>query len=91
MKLNWKYIEYKNKLVFAACRGEKLYREFKDISLAAMFESNNEFSNSINEFLKEQKKLIEAKIQGKHFEKKIERIPNAEFRKQQRKLDEKTK
>lgn len=88
MKLNWKYIEYKNKLVFAACRGEKLYREFKDISLACSFEKQNEFLNTIDDFLREQKKFVESKINGDYFEKKIERIPNTEFRKTQRKLED---
>lgn len=91
MKLNWKYLESKTKLIFAACKGEKLFKEFSDMSIAIAFEKNgsHEFKNSIDEFLKEQKQHAEARMSGKYFERKIDRIPSTEFRRLQKQIEKK--
>lgn len=85
---NWKIISTKTgKLSYAACIGDKMLREFDDIAYALIFEGRNEFKNSLNDFLAESKRSIEAQMQGKHFERKIERIDSTAFRALQRKLE----
>lgn len=85
--MNWKIIQTKaGKLSYAACQGNKLIREFDDIAYALIFEDRNEFSNSLNDFLKESKLRVEALQRGEHFENKIERTDSTMFRSLQNKI-----
>ena len=86
--LNWKYVATMTKLTFAACVGEKLFRQFKDIAMACMFEKSGKykFENSIDDFLKEQKQIFEARADGRRFHPKITRVSSSSFRAEQRRI-----
>jgi hypothetical protein len=92
---NWKIIQTKGdkkgknkKLTYAACIGDLMEREFKDIANALIYEGKNSFTNSLNDFLRESKLAFEAEQRGEYYERKIERIDSASFKALQRKLNE---
>ena len=93
MIYNWKILETKaGKISYALCIGDKLDREFTDVSLCCAFEMNSghEFSNSINDFLADSKLYFEAIQRGEYYQRKFERTESSSFRALQKKL-EKTK
>lgn len=60
---NWKYLRNGKKIIFALCRGDRLIREYSDINMAWHREkdTDDKFKNSIDDFMKKQKQIIEEK------------------------------
>jgi len=90
MKLNWKYLKTKaGKITYCACQGDKLIHEFTDMNLAYHFEKDSlerEFKNSIDDFLSDQKRMVEAKMRGGNPVSEIELTDSSSFRAEQRKI-----
>ncbi len=88
---NWKFLQTDTgKLSFCLCIGEREYRETADVGIAAHIQSSGDFDivgPSIDEFLADSKKVIEAKMEGRKVFHKIKRTPSGEFRTLQRRLE----
>ncbi len=86
--MNWKIITTKKgRLTYAACNGDTMIREFSDIAWALKYEQTKEFSNTLNDFMAEEKLAFEAEQKDKYFERKIERLDSTSFKALQRKIN----
>ena len=90
MGYNWQYVKTKGGAVtFALCDGDKMVREFDSICYANIFEKEQDFTikNSTEDFLRESKLFIEAKMRGEFYEKRTVFVDSSVFRALQRKLN----
>lgn len=92
--LNWKYIKTPaGRVSFAACQGEKLVKEFNDVGYACHYEKDfgHQFKESIDIFMEDQKRVAQAKMDGKYINPKIGFVRSHEFRALQKRLEKKEK
>ena len=94
MLLNWKIIKTKSgNISFALCSGDKLIREYSglDLGLATHREkdSDDEFENSIDDYLDDKNAEREARERGEYYKNKVETVDSTAFRALQRKIQKK--